>query len=122
MPNVCIIEIKVADMDKGRTFYEDALGMAVKMEKYLPDVLVMEHDGVDLILHVAEKPVSIDYPNSAQSLLIFAVDDIEAAAGRLRKAKAEIMDGPRPSPPGTFLAFRDPFGNVHGLMQLNSNG
>ena len=121
MPSVCIIEIKIADMEEGRAFYRDKLGFQVRSENYLPNVLVLEHEGADLILHTADKPIEIDYPHSSQSLLIFQVDDIEAIAEEYRGKGVDILEAPRSSPPGTFLAFRYPFGNVHGLMQLNEN-
>ena len=82
MTKVCVIEIKVTDIEKGRDFYSTALGFKVKSEAYLPNVLVMEHDGVDLILHIAEEPASIDYPKSAQSLLFFEVPDIKQTANK----------------------------------------
>ncbi len=119
MPNVCILEIKVADMQEGREFFCGTLGFKVKSEKYLPDVLVLEHEGVDLILQSASQPIEVEYPETSMSMLIFQADDIEATGQDFRRKGVEILDGPRPSPPGTFLAFRDPFGNVHGLMQLS---
>lgn len=122
MPNLCIVEIKVSDLDKGRDFYSNVLGFDVKSEAYLPNVLVLEHEGVDLILHIANKPIQIEYPDMAQSLLIFQVDDIDKTCEELKAHKVEIIDGPRDSPPGSFLAFKDPFGNCHGMMQLRENG
>jgi catechol 2,3-dioxygenase-like lactoylglutathione lyase family enzyme len=118
--NLCIVEIKVSDMPAGRSFYTEKLGFAVKSEAYLPDVLVLEHEGVDLILHRADAPLALDYPHTAQSLLIFRTPDAEQLAADLRQKGVEILEGPRPSPPGIFLAVRDPFGNVHGFMELAS--
>jgi len=116
--NIIIIEILVPDMDAGRAFYCDKLGFNVKSEDYLPSVLVLDHEGVDLILDLASKPALIDYPESSGTMAIFQVADIEATAEDYKAKDIEIIDGPRAVPPGNFLAFKDPFGNVHGLMQL----
>ena len=122
MTSVCVIEIKVADMELGRKFYTEKLGWKVKTEAYLPNVLVMEHDGVDMILHVADKPIEIDYPHSAQSLLIFQTEDAEAAHADLTAKGVDVLEPVHESPPGWAFPFKDPFGNVHMLMQLKSNG
>jgi predicted enzyme related to lactoylglutathione lyase len=73
---------------------------------------------VDLILDLASKPAQIEYPESSGTMAIFRVEDINATAKDYRSKGIEIIDGPRETPPGIFLAFKDPFGNVHGLMQL----
>jgi lactoylglutathione lyase len=117
MLNLIIVEILVADMETGRAFYCEKLGFKVKSEAYLPQVLVLEHEGVDLILDQAAKPAQIDYPDSSGTMAIFQTADIQAAAEDYRAKGIEIVDGPRETPPGDFLAFKDPFGNVHGLMQ-----
>jgi len=122
MPNVCVIEIKVTDIVKGRKFYTEVLDFEVTSEKYLPDVLVLGHEGPDLILHIAEEPIEITYPQSAQSLLFFQVADIHAADKKLKDNGVEIIEGPAESPPGPYLVFRDPFGNVHGLMEIKDSG
>jgi catechol 2,3-dioxygenase-like lactoylglutathione lyase family enzyme len=121
MKSICILEIKVSDMEEARRFYCDQLGLRVKNENYLPTVLVLEHDGPDLILHTASKPAEISYPDTSMSMLIFQVDDIEALAADFKAKGITIEEGPRPSPPGAFMAFRDPFGNVHAAVELNSD-
>lgn len=73
MPNLVILDILVTDMDAGRAFYCDKIGFKVKSEDYLPDVLVLEHDGVDLVLDLVTKPAQIDYPRSAGTMAIFQV-------------------------------------------------
>lgn len=117
MKKVSIIEIVIADMQQGREFYCDKLGFEVKSEAYLPDVLVLEHDGVDLVMSAGKSPVSIDYPDTSGTRLIFEVDDIQAAHQDYLAKGVEIVDGPREIPPGEHMAFKDPFGNVHGLIQ-----
>ncbi|MEK6256008.1 MAG: VOC family protein [Chloroflexota bacterium] len=118
MTKVSIIEIVVSDMDLGRAFYCDKLGFEVKSDAYLPDVIVMEHDGVDLVLSAGKQPISIDYPDTSGTRLIFEVDDIHAAHQDYLAKGIEIIDGPRDFPPGEYMAFKDPFSNVHGLTQL----
>lgn len=121
MTKVSIIEIVVSDMQAGREFYVDKLGFQVKSESYLPDILVLAHDGVDLVLSAGRADIQLDYPFSSGTRLIFEVADIQAVHADYLAKGIEIVDEPRQIPPGQFLAFRDPFGNVHGLIQLRGD-
>ncbi|MBW8011899.1 MAG: hypothetical protein FVQ83_11780 [Chloroflexi bacterium] len=120
MPKACILEIKVADMDVAWDFYCNKLGFGVQTEAYLPETLALEHDGADLILFKATKNAEIDYPHSAMSLIIFQVEDIISTAEEYKSQGIQLVEGPDEVPPGTFMAFRYPFDNVLGLMQLRS--
>jgi catechol 2,3-dioxygenase-like lactoylglutathione lyase family enzyme len=115
---VGLIEIGVNDMDRARSFYCDLLGLAVRTADYLPRVLVLENDGPSIVLYLADQATSIAYPNQAQTLLAFQVDEIQQAMDELRAAGVELLHSePETAPPGLFAAFRDPFGNVHDLFE-----
>ena len=119
MPNVCILEIKVTNMDEARAFYCDKLGFGIQSDAYLPETLVLEHEGPDLILFKSREPVEINFPDTSQSHLIFQVDDIEAIFKDWSAKGVKFYHSePEDTPPGRYMAFQDPFGNVHGLMEL----
>ncbi|KAA3648352.1 MAG: VOC family protein [Chloroflexi bacterium] len=118
MPNVCLIEIMVPDVEAARQFYCDKLGFDIRSEAYLPDVLVLEHEGADLILIKTDKPSQLDYPHEATSVLVFEVEDIHLAEKEYKSRGVEFIREIGDAPPGLFTAFRDPWGNVHGLMQI----
>jgi catechol 2,3-dioxygenase-like lactoylglutathione lyase family enzyme len=105
-------------MDRARSFYCNLLGLAVRTADYLPRVLVLENDGPSIVLYLADQATSIAYPNQAQTLLAFQVDEIQQAMDELRAAGVELLHSePETAPPGLFAAFRDPFGNVHELFE-----
>jgi catechol 2,3-dioxygenase-like lactoylglutathione lyase family enzyme len=115
-----ILEIGVTDMAAARRFYCDLLGLTVETEDYLPDVLVLkfEQPGPSLVLYQVETEASIDYPRQAQSLFMFEVEHLESAMQTLAEAGVELLhDQPQTIAPGRYFAIRDPFGNVHELLE-----
>ena len=122
MLKVAMVQINVSDMDQAIAWYQDTLGFEVAKEHYhYPVAVDLVHGGCRLLLHRAERPAQIDYPNAAQTLVCFQTDDIAASMDSLRRQGVELLhDAPQPFPAGFFAAFRDPFGNVHELVELRS--
>jgi catechol 2,3-dioxygenase-like lactoylglutathione lyase family enzyme len=122
MLNVAMVQINVPDLDGGIAWYRDALGFEVAKEHYhYPVAADLVHDGCRLLLHRAERPADIDYPNVAQTLVCLQTDDITATMESLRQRGVELLhDAPQPFPAGLFAALRDPFGNVHELVELRA--
>ncbi|MGA9532594.1 MAG: VOC family protein [Anaerolineales bacterium] len=115
-----ILEIGVTDIAAARSFYCDLLGLTVETEDYLPNVLVLqfERPGPSLVLYQVETPAAIDYPRQAQSLFMFEVEDLDSTIRTLAEAGVELLhDEPQTIAPGRYVAIRDPFGNVHELIE-----
>lgn len=120
MTRVCVIAINVTDMDRAIQFYRDALELEVEDRAHYPEIVQLRHDGVPLILQLAKRRAAIAYPDQAQSILDFETGDLAAAISRLKKAGAELLHKePAPCPVGRFVAFRDPFGNVHEMLEFS---
>lgn len=123
MARVCVVAVNVVDMDRSIDFYSAALGFKVEDRTHYPEIVQLEHDGIPFLLQKAAAAARVDYPRQAQSLLNFETDDIASAVLRLRKAGAEILHKePQPCPVGVFVAFRDPSGNVHELVEFRETG
>lgn len=122
MLRIALVQINVSDLDEAIAWYRDVLGFRVAKEHYHHPVAVdLVHEGCRLLLHRAERPTRIDYPNVAQTLICLETDDIAASLDALRHSGAEVLhDAPQPFPAGLFAAFRDPFGNVHELVEFRS--
>jgi lactoylglutathione lyase len=122
MLKVAIVQINVSDLDKAIAWYREALGFEVAKEHYhYPVAVDLVHEGCRLLLHRAERSAQIDYPNVAQTLVCFQTDNIAATMDSLRRQGGELLhDTPQPFPAGVFAAFRDPFGNVHELVEFRS--
>jgi len=120
MMKIGIIQISVSDLDKAIEWYCNTLGFEVAKEHYNHPVAVdLIHEGCRLLLHRADKPTHIDYPKVSQTLICFQVDNIVAGIKDLkRKGVKFIHETPQEFPVGLFAAFRDPFGNVHELVEF----
>ncbi|WP_198972231.1 VOC family protein [Xylophilus sp. ASV27] len=137
------VGLGVRDLPRMRHFYENALccqfvsEVAVPADKarqaalsdggYIVVRLQTSHGERIKLLAPVNPPVAaprsgliLDQPNACY--LTFIVDDIDAAASRLRAHGAELLTGTARVEvrPGTFLSFcRDPEGNVLELVQYD---
>jgi len=120
MPNVCMIQISVSDLDKAIDWYCQTLGFEVSKEHYYHPVAVdLIHQGCRLLLHKVDKPARIDYPNVVQTLICIETDDIHKSINDLKNKGVELIHKtPQSFPAGMYIGFRDPFGNVHELIEF----
>lgn len=119
-PRVFNFGITLTDMEKARSFYCDALGFEVFSEDYYPPVIPLRKSGaLPLVLHeTAERRAQPADPSRAQVNLLLAVEDVSRAVRDLESRGVEFLeDEPRRTPVGILAAFRDPFGNVHQLIE-----
>jgi catechol 2,3-dioxygenase-like lactoylglutathione lyase family enzyme len=122
MRKVCIIQINVSDMDQAIEWYCKTLGFEVSKEHYhYPIAVDLVHEGCRLLLHKVDKPTHIDYPSVAQTLICIQTHDLTSHMNDLKsKGVGFIHETPQNFPGGEFAAFRDPFGNVHELVEFRS--
>jgi len=102
------------------------LGFVVRTEKYFPAIPLGQKDGsFAFMLHEREglKDAQIDYPNYAQTLMVFKTTDIKAAMKALKKVGVEfIHKSPQKYEDGVYVAFKGPFGNVSELIESRLTG
>jgi methylmalonyl-CoA/ethylmalonyl-CoA epimerase len=110
------IALTVSDVERGLTFYRDALGL-----KFLfsagPNLAFLDIGGVRLMLGAPEP----GFKPGASSVLYFKVADIIAAYAELKARGVPFMDEPHflaamPDHDLWLCAFRDPDGNPLALM------
>jgi catechol 2,3-dioxygenase-like lactoylglutathione lyase family enzyme len=120
MPKVCMIQIGVSDMDQAIEWYCNRLGFEISKEhNYYPVAIDLVHEGTRLLLHKAAKSTHIDYPNIAQTLICIQTNDIAASLDDLKSKGVELIHKtPLDFPAGKYAAFKDPFGNVHELVEF----
>jgi len=119
MPQICMIQISVSDLKEAIDWYCHKLGFEMSSKNnHFPFSVDLVHEGCRLVLHKVLHPANIDYPRVSQTLICIATDDITSTMSSLQKKGVEFIDKvSRRSPAGLFAAFRDPFGNVHELIQ-----
>ena len=115
------IAIPVHDVPRAVAFYRDTLGLRFLFD-VPPSMAFLECGGVRLMLTIPEG--AHDHPSS---ILYFTVGDIGATYDELYAREVEFIDAPHViSRMGTtelwMAFFRDPDGNVMGLMQERRAG
>jgi len=119
MPNICVIQFNVTDMDAAMDFYGNTLGFGIKSKEHYPDLVVLDHQGTYALLCKVDKPAKIDYPNETQTLINIQVDDLRSTMTDLKSKGVEFIHSePQQCPAGIYAAVRDPFGNVMELLQF----
>ena len=121
-----IAQINVTDVVAARRFYRDTLGFAIR-EPFGDDAPfeLDVGDGPTVLVYHVDKMVPADYPDGTGTTLVFYTEDLDATVARWRDAGVELIriawseeeSGVAPCPYGRFIAFRDPFGNVHEVLE-----
>ncbi len=110
------IAINVHDVERAAAFYQGVLGLKF-LFKAPPGLAFFDCGGVRLMLARPEKP-EVDHPNS---ILYFAVPDIQAAFSAMKEKDVQFQDEPHliakmPDHDLWMVFFRDSEGNLMGLM------
>ncbi len=81
--------------------------------------------GPTVLVYQVAKSVAVAYGEQTGLTLVIYTDDIEDTVAAWRAQGVEMIpiawsedeSGIAPCPYGRFIAFRDPFGNAHELLQ-----
>jgi predicted enzyme related to lactoylglutathione lyase len=124
---VGIVQINVTDLGAAWRFYVDTLGITGRqtLGPGKPFELDFGRGGPTVLVYPARNVAKPDYPSGAGVTLVLFTDDIHATVAEwkakgvpfIRIAWAKDESGIADTPFGPFIAFRDPFGNVHELLQ-----
>jgi lactoylglutathione lyase len=114
---VCVLTIKVGDMEKALEFYTKVLDFEVS-KHYGENIVSLVHNEVPIVL---EKSVEESTSGSQKILLGILSENIDEDVERLRKKGAKILfDESRPCPPGRYNVIEDPFGNQLELVEFSN--
>ena len=110
-----------ADLAKARAWYSDKLGWEPTLEP--PGVLVYELGGADSAFTIFETPFAGTAKNTVMN---WVVPDVRAEVGRLRARGVtfeeyetpKTVDGIAQMPAGRAAWFRDPEGNLIGMIEM----
>jgi len=123
---VGLVQINVTDLDAAWRFYVETL--EIPGRRSLGPGKPFELDlgpGPAVLVYPVERAVRRAYPQDTGVTLVFHTDDIRTTVARWRDAGVEFIpiawartpEGIAPTPFGPFIAFRDPFDNVHELLE-----
>jgi len=118
MAEVCVISVYVPDMKKALDFYTNVLGFKVE-KQYGAKIVSLAHKGLPFILEEKEEFITSDSSNKGV-VLALKTENIEQTVRVLKQHQVEfIVDRPTPCPPGQFISFQDPFGNILEYLQFD---
>jgi len=86
--------------------------------KNFPNQITLKNDGLPILLQKVAQKSWVDYPREEQTVVTFQANDL-AKTQALLLAKGVNFLLPEPFKVGVGIAtkFRDPFGNVHSLLE-----
>lgn len=121
-----IIQINVTDLNRAWSFYVNTLGIrgVWRLGSGKPFELDLG-PGPTVLVYRVHAVAQRRYPDDTSVILVFYTDDIVSTVATWRSkgvsfipiAWADTHEGIAPTPFGRFIAFRDPFGNVHELLE-----
>jgi methylmalonyl-CoA/ethylmalonyl-CoA epimerase len=119
--NIGQIAIRARDLPAAVEFYRDKLGLEYLFEA--GHLAFFMSGDVRLMVAVPEN-ADVDHPSST---IYFRVDDLDSAYGELRGRGIEFVDEPHlitrmPDHELWMVFFRDPDGNLQGLMAEKRDG
>ena len=109
--------IFVSDLAEAKRFYCDLLGFSLKAEN--ESRLDFVHEGCDFIAFKCEKNAVVEnYSRVARSVFVFEVASLDEALRDLRAKGVHFLhQEPAENEFSRYVAFSDPFGNVHEIYQ-----
>lgn len=121
-----MLQINVTDLHEARRFYRDTLGLPVR-EPFGADG-PFELDlgpGPTVFVYQVAKSIPVEYGEQTGLTLVIYTDDLDGNVADWRAKGVELIpiawsedeSGIAACPYGRFIAFRDPFGNAHELLQ-----
>lgn len=118
MSQICVVGIYVPELQKALAFYRNIVGFEVEQE-YGPTIIALKNGDLPLILE--ESLEAVDKPEHGISgvVLTFSTSDIVKTLHHLNNNGVEVLSHePLDCPPGKFIRFKDPFGNLLEYLQF----
>lgn len=104
--------LPAADLELGRTFYQNVLGLSIKFDFSQHGLLAFnvgdEEPAIILRSHSGVKPS-----------ILFEVDDVRAAYTELKARGVHFLSEPYEIQTGLAAEFEDPFGNRFGITDYS---
>lgn len=119
MSQVCVIGIYVPNIQEAIHFYTTVLGFELN-KQYGPKIVTLVHGDLPIVLEESEHATYQSTTNTAGVVLALKTNDIIRTVNRMKEHKVDfVIDEPTKCPPGQFIRFRDPFGNVLEYLQFD---
>ena len=121
-----LVQINVTNLREAWRFYVDTLQLRGVAKLGRGKAFQLEfQDGPAILVYPVQQIVVRKYPVETGVTLVFYTPDIRTTVDTWKQKGVEFIpiawsretSGIADTPFGPFIAFRDPFGNVHELLQ-----
>ena len=118
MPKLTVVQLNVTDLEEAKDFYCNKVGLELA---WGGPMIMFKHDYLIFVANEVKNVQKITDRDSAPTLLGFEVDDIAATMKDMKGKGVEFADDePVEFLEGVYATFRDPFGNIHQLLELKN--
>lgn len=118
MSQICVVGIYVPELQKAIAFYRDILGFEVEKE-YGETIVSLKHGDLPLILEQSNEAKTNLENGVSGVVLTFSTNDIDETLRDLNSNGVDVLSTePEDCPPGKFIRFKDPFGNILEYLQF----
>jgi lactoylglutathione lyase len=115
---VCVISIYVPDLNQAIDFYTNTLGFELN-KQYGPKIASLVHGELPIILEENDQTTHNKDMKSSRVVLGLQTEKINETVNFLKEKDVKfIVEEPTDCPPGKYISFSDPFGNVLEYLQF----
>lgn len=120
MNQVCVITVYVPNINKAIDFYTNTLGFDLD-ERYGPNIASLVHGEVPIILEENDN-TNYNQDNKITGVVLgLRTEDIYKTVKFLKEKEVNfIVEEPTNCPPGKYISFKDPFGNILEYLQFEN--
>ncbi|MGG3562138.1 VOC family protein [Neobacillus rhizosphaerae] len=117
---VCVIGIYVPNLNKAIDFYTNTLGFQLN-KQYGSKIVTLVHGEIPIVIEEKEN-VAYNQDNKISGVVLaLRTEDIYETVKLLKEKEVNfIVDEPTTCPPGKYISFRDPFGNILEYIQFEN--
>ncbi|WP_050615112.1 VOC family protein [Bacillus testis] len=121
MNQICVISIYVPNVNDAIDFYTNTLGFELN-KRYGATIASLVHGELPIILEETNHTTyNQEYKNTGV-VLGLRTEDIDEMVTYLKEKEVDfIVDKPTNCPPGKYISFRDPFGNILEYLQFENS-
>lgn len=114
---VCVLTVKVENLQKALEFYTEVLGFKVN-KHYGEKIVTLVHGEIPIVLEEEGTNLSGKDQNVLLGILS---EDIDSDFHRLKAKGVKILfDEPKPCPPGRYIVIEDPSGNQIEILEFSN--
>ncbi|SDL63880.1 VOC family protein [Sediminibacillus halophilus] len=115
MNKVCVITIKVKEMEEAIAFYSGKLNFVVS-EHYSETVVSLKQEPIAIVLETSQ---SGEVPPDNSIVLGLESVDLDKDIKILKEKGVKLVsDEPKPCPPGRFIEIEDPSGKKLEVLEF----